>query len=304
MKPVMTEAINATLNDRERGNKEKTIVISSATEGQVKSLLKRAGLVQKVAAPPPLVINGCLPFDWENAMEVQRTTEACLHLGGLLRRAIPNFDTDFQLLDTHASRSVLNFEDSKIGKISGGADLVITPHGTDVDSLHDEICVLFELKTSSQMNPKFQNSATVELISASFLSEQPAILCLLTDLNSVTEAWRTYYDPSLDQNVVDRYHKLTIDQTISLIAFHLTQVVRNPVFVAQPSSNDPNAQRSLCQKRKLDTSGLQEALDRFEDMAEGTADWSRDRAIATWDFLQNMGVEQMPAVVKYSMMYT
>jgi len=307
MKLVMTDTINSTLNERERDKEEGTVVISEASQAKAERLYSRIGFVSVGSNPPECIVNNCQPFDWQGQAEDLRTPAARDHLQQLLENAGLNFATDFQLIDTHKSRSLLNFEDKNIGKISGGTDLIITPKGTGRISYGQQMCVLFELKTSQNIEKNgietFIPSAVVEFISANCISHQPSILTVLTDLNNNTHAWKSYYDLSGKRVDVDEYENLTLDQMISLVAYHLNQHVVKDARYSIHSSSDAQGQRYTHLKRKFDDSDLKEALDRFEDMAEGTADWSRDRALATWDFLQNMGVERMPATVKYSMMY-
>jgi hypothetical protein len=53
--------------------------------------------------------------------------------------------------------------------------------------------------------------------------------------------------------------------------------------------------------RQAEYAAIDEYLDRFEDQAEGTEDWSKERGEAAWDLLRNLGVEKMPMSIHYSM---
>jgi hypothetical protein len=168
-----------------------------------------------------------------------------------------------------------------------------------------EICVVFELKTSRMLAEHgldhFSPSTQIEFVSANCLSYQPAILAILTDLSTITRAWRSAYDPSLGYIVVHEYSSLTTDEMLHLVCHHLQETaVRHPAYVPQ-SASDINGERYRSMKRKFNDAAFSDALAQFEVSAEGTKEWSRDRAVATWDFLRNMGVDRMPAVVQYQM---
>jgi hypothetical protein len=309
LRPIVAEVLNSTLDERKENNREATIVISKATRAKSEKLLTKAQfLITTAPSLPVLRVEGSQAFDWEGQDEKNKTEEARIHLMSLLTSGGVDFTNDFQLVNT-SRVAVLSFEDNNIGKISGGTDLIITAKGVAPPSYSKGICVLFELKTSDKMNElglaECAPQALVEFVAANFVSYQASILAVLTDLGSNSTAWKSTCDPVTGKVVNQEYPNLSLDQVISLVASHLeTDVVKDPTFVPSSTPNAPQAQRALQMKRKLDDTDLNEALDQFEEMAEGTENWSRDRALATWHFLQKMGVEEMPTVVKYSMMYT
>jgi hypothetical protein len=302
----VAEVLNSILDERKENARETTIVISKATPEKSEMLLTKAQFVITTATSLPVLrVEGSQAFDWEGQDEKNKTEEARTHLMRLLTSGGVDFTNDFQLVTSRVD--VLSFEDNNIGKISGGTDLIITAKGLAPPSYSKGICVLFELKTSDKMNElglaECAPQALVEFVAANFVSYQASILAVLTDLGSNSTAWKSTYDPVTGKVVNQEYPNLSLDQVISLVASHLeTDVVKDPTFVPSSTPNAPQAQRALQMKRKLDDTDLIEALDQFEEMAEGTENWSRDRALATWHFLQKMGVEEMPTVIKYSMM--
>jgi hypothetical protein len=305
--PDIAAILNDVLDRRENAKREKTIVISKATMAKANMLLERVDFVFVRANWTDTV--ECPPFDWQDEMEVNRADAACTHLKERLQNAGIDFDEDFQIVDVHADQNTLDFADDRIGKISGGADLLITPNGTAGISLAKEACVVVELLTRAQLASvgfaKFVPSAVVAFVSANCKSNQPAILTVLTDLSSAARAWESRFNPEKGRIEVSEYIYLDLGQMVSLIAHHLnTYAVRDPRFVAVLGSNDVHAQRQLMMKRKRAPDDMTDAFAQFDDLAEGTSDWSRGRAEATWHLLRCAGVEQMPAVVRYSMMNT
>jgi hypothetical protein len=284
-------------------SKEKTIVISEASTQRVTSLYDRIGFVNVKGQAIEAGAGSFPVFEWQNMSEPDGTPAARDHLKRWLVDHVVEFDADFQIVDVHRSRSVLNFEDKNIGKISGGTDIVIAPKNTAMSSLHKELCVVIELKTSEQIRvhkiTHFAASAQVEFVAANCLSYQPGILEILTDLNSGAMAWCSSYNSENDTMRVEEF-ELTMDQLGWLLCkFLAEQTVRQPDFVPNPSSAEPSGRRHLLIKRKF--ADMSDVLSQFADMAEGTDDWSRDRAAATWNLLQNCGVERMPTVLHYQM---
>jgi hypothetical protein len=294
------------LNDREKKQTEQTIVISAANIQKAQCLFERVGFVSTYGNFIPHIKNlDCEPYLWLGD-EISGTHNACVHLKGLLTQAGVNFDTEFQLKDCHTNNQLLNFSDNKVGKIIGGTDLVITPKGTSDFSLPLEICVVVELKTTNNIKQNgidaYDPSARVEFVSANCLSHQPSILTVLTDLNSIARAWVSHYDSDMKQVIVVEYLSLSLNEVVALMAEHLnTAVMKNKAFFVQSTSTQVEAQRRLEMKRKFSEGGISDAWAQFEDLAEGTEDWSRDRALATWNLLRNCGIDHMPTVVHHSM---
>ncbi len=291
------------MDERGDSNEQKSIAISQATNKKAKGLIDRVGFA--FIACEFLFPIHCEPYVWLGD-EVSGTPAACLHLKGLLTEAGINFDTEFQLKDCHHDKQLLDFTDDNIGKITGGTDLVITPKGTADFSLAHEICIVVELNTTNKMNERginaFDAAAIVEFVSANCLSYQPSIMAVLTDLNANSKAWVSRYDPARGHIIVLEYSNLSLGAMVALMAEHLKNaVVKDNAFVPLPSSTKPEAQRSLAIKRKFSEGGITDAWAQFEDLADGTEDWSRDRALATWNLLRNCGIDRMPTVVHHSM---
>ncbi len=175
---------------------ERTIKISQASKKKATYLFNKIGFTAVCMNPPEeLIVDNCQLFDWGGKAEDQMTPLARSHLQQLLEIAGINFGTEFQLIDVHTNRSLLDFEDKNIGKINGGTDLIITPKGTAKMSYANQICVVFELKTSENIAKngleKFIPRSVVEFVSSNFLSYQQSILAVLTDLNQNTFVWKS-----------------------------------------------------------------------------------------------------------------
>lgn len=92
----------------------------------------------------------------------------------------------FELVDIHSIHDFLNVEDKKIGKVSGGTDLIV-PRDIASISYQAGLCALFELKTATA-NPAKKNKnkaqSLLKLVCARYLSNQPCVIVVLTDLFS------------------------------------------------------------------------------------------------------------------------
>lgn len=86
----------------------------------------------------------------------------------------------FKLPDLHSKHQLLNFSDGKVGKLSGGTDLAITPFKTAKSAFPFQSCCLFELKAQGEDRDGYENQAIFEFVAARCLSHQPNILIALT----------------------------------------------------------------------------------------------------------------------------
>lgn len=302
MKTWLKEAIRETAAE----DKESTIVISHANTSAVRSLYQRVGFVNVMIDPPANALP-IEPFDWGDSGEASGTPLVRDHMNKWLTENVQGFADHFKLEDTHASHSILNFQDELIGNISGGADMIIVPNRTAATSFPQEICVVFELKTAKQVASTeglrhFANSAMTEFVAANYLSYQPAVMTILTDLCSGAIIWCAEWvsnDSPSGGKVLVTECNATIGQMASMLnSFLMTKPIREPDF--QPETrNDPRGERFYAMKRKH--TDISDQISRFEILTDGTADWSKERAAATWDFMQNCGFETMPALVRHTM---
>ncbi len=292
--------------------KEKSVAISSVPTAVVVQLLARSN-VTIVAGTALTVLPtdiGFKVYNWpvaarEDTINENGVYEPFMHLEAELLRLVPHFDEHFSCVDTHKSRSILNFKDPSIGAIRGGTDVVIIPKGLASLSYSSQLCVLFELKTADRLRDNdFNGSAVVECLSASFLSKQPSILVVLTDLHSRASLWRSSYNTRTNALIFTEYLNVSLDQMIALV----NESLMNPDnTVPDPTFNptqfpDGTGARSIAMKRKLaGAADISDALAQFEVEAEGSLDWSRDRAVATNNLFKNCGIEPMSKLVQFSM---
>ena len=119
---AIISAVIEALSRRDDQKETSTIAISRATRGKATNLFRRVGFVC-IAPPAPFHIqnNGgeYPPFVWGNRTEAQGTPDARHYLQARLESVHADFANTFQLVDTHASPSVLSFSDANIGNISG-----------------------------------------------------------------------------------------------------------------------------------------------------------------------------------------
>ncbi len=235
--------LNEVLDEREKKQKQETIVVSEATNKKAQDLVQKikfsvvaSRFLSSIQQPH------CEPFTWLGD-EASGTPAACIHLRGLLTQAGVNFDAEFQLEDCHTNKQLLDFSDDNIGKITGGTDLVITPIYTAVISRPHQICVIVELKTTAKMSERgidaFNAPAIVEFVSANCLSYQPSIMAVLTDLNSHSKAWVSRYDPLREHIIVLEYSNLSLSAMVSLMAEHLNTAVIKTMhsYLSHPAQN-------------------------------------------------------------------
>ena len=309
----LKEIVRSEFKAQEEKQKESTICMSKASESQVSGVLNKLSMIV-VAGECDIQGIEFAKFDWGTQYEVQGTARALEHLCGGLTAAgvLLEVEGGFQAIDTHAYPGLLNFDDDRVGKISGGTDIVITPYRVDPISLASEIAVIIELKTKSNVEKngglgaiEFNRQAILELCSARCLSHQPGILVVLTDLNSGAIAFETVFSNDSQNYFI---HKISLrhDQVCPFIAHFLSSCsVPNPSFVPSANSDDPREAGVVHFKRaKLSDIGTSLAWEHMEEMKEETEPWSRERALVVRDFFQSLNLERTPTVIEYSTMYT
>jgi hypothetical protein len=132
----------------------------------------------------------------------------------------------YELYDVHANRQLLNLEDSKSGKLSGGTDVLLGPYGVAKISYAQFCCVAIELKTEECVASEdgfeaFSAQATLELIASCYHSFQMALV-VLTDLSTGA----CLFTISRGQNnavSILKYNNLSLNQMASAVALHLEQ---------------------------------------------------------------------------------
>lgn len=244
------------------------------------------------------------PFNW-TTNEDSGTASAMRHLRDQLST---NFDmnlenSNFELVDIHSIHDFLNVQDEKIGKVSGGTDLIIVPSDIATISYQAGLCVLFELKTATAYpakKNKYKAQSLLELVCARYLSNQPCVIVVLTDLFSEAIVYSI--------NLVDGGYQF-FEYTLSLsqmadfvVEFIASQCRRSAISLSDSREEDLAA---ISFKRKYQTMITSLAWERYVDEVGDTQPWSADRRQLIADVMMSCGVEEMPSILRFpSHMYS
>jgi hypothetical protein len=121
------------LAEHDKMKETKTLSMTGASAGDVRRLLLNLELfvedADALAASPD--VTPIAEYDWKDRREddSEAFAGAYAFLNKLLIDSGVQFgDRGFQLVDVHSLRTILNFEDEKLGKLSGGTDIIIIPN--------------------------------------------------------------------------------------------------------------------------------------------------------------------------------
>ena len=241
------------------------------------------------------------PFN-ENAQSADIVEHLRAHIGTFL-------DTQgYKLVDTHSDRSRLNFESSTIGKISGGIDAMIVPKRADSFGYGRQACVLFEWKTPTSLEAKFERSkaqAIVELIAARCLSHQLLVSVVLTDMSSKAFIYQFAFDESKNKFFINTMC-IKVQQICPYI-YSFLQAFADPSGLFTPSADSDRAiERELVTLKRQKIRGdipiaLEHLLEEMED--DSPENFHHRRALAI-SYFQSLDPEHIPAILTYPMMYT
>jgi hypothetical protein len=164
-----------------------TVVLSNASQSKVDVIYQKMGL-NAVVGDVPVPSHDFEPFNWNGETEPVGTPRACQHLETQLTSFGCTFGRNgYKVVDIHTKNNLLNFEDKRVGKLTGGSDVAIVPFKTATSGVKFQLCVLFELKTDGAvlkdgLEASFAQ-AKLELIAAWCLSHQQCMV-VLTDITS------------------------------------------------------------------------------------------------------------------------
>jgi hypothetical protein len=212
----------------------------------------------------------------------------------------------YKVHDVHSKSTLLNFEDEKVGKLSGGTDIAITPFKTATSFVSFQFCALFELKPECGGDlANHENQAIVEFISARCHSRQPDILVALTNLSTEAIVFQSSYDTDTQAFYIRR-SELSIDALFQHVAIFLNiSSIPDATFIPEDSHNDPREAAVLAfKKTRLTDFFTTTAWEQFSQFADEVPDWSAERAGMVSDLLRSCGVEKEPAVLRYAQMYS
>lgn len=306
--------IKDSLIEHDQQKERNTYVISEATVTSANDFFRKLGvflIIGDIADSPRLDFK---PFDWGDKKETDASSDASNHLAAELVKFGVNFGrSGYTLYDTHSSRSILSFQDSKIGKISGGTDAVIAPFKCTREFCSQQLCVAFEFKTPDADYTTHIPQAMMELIAARCLSEQPEVLVVLTDLSYGAICYRFTFNEddvetassscssaglSTTAFVAIKY-TTTLSQMGELVAdFLSTRAVPNPLFRAiEPEGSNRGVIEFKKQKLSHDE---MLAWEHFQEFKDSTQPWSWERAKLTRDLFSELHCP-MPGLTHPSM---
>lgn len=309
-------AMKEALQEFKAGEKEKSIVMSRASQGTVHTLLRSMGIVVvdgKVAEDNSNTVFDA--FNWDERDE--DNNEAMKQLHDHLKTQFPKFgvqlcEGQFSLVDVHASRSILDFTDEKVGTFRGGTDFLIVPSGVASVSYAQEACVLLEMKTDVRVKKNSLAASipqlTVELVAACCLSNQPNILAILSDGVSQTSAMTIGYDPSQETHSIILYSDISLNQLGMLVHSHLSSTrnaVARATYAASATTPTESELSVVGFKRKYVTNfKATVAWELYADHIGDTAPFSHERMVMTESLFRSAGVEFTPCFKpEYADMY-
>lgn len=261
---------------------EERMTFSTCSENGLRTYLSRIHYQVELGGTLPATEMEFLPFVWLD-QEEKDTPRARDHLEAQLSRFGVQFgDGQYQLYDVHTKANILNVDDRKTGKLTGGTDLILGPHGLHVFSTTQQSCVLFELKTRETIEKKkgfghFIAQATLELIAANYYSNQMAVV-VLTDLYSGASVFTLKRNESETTSVI-LYENLTVSQAVQFTVDHLTEYC-----VPLKSYNLQTGRRpvdiDLRAMKQSRVSQLEDSVEweQFQDMLQDCPPCTRERA--------------------------
>gem|GEM_PF-3868093 len=286
------------------------MAISSISDAKLQNLIDifELTIVDGIADILPVVIPFS-QFDWKGRQEdnKQAMAEACEHLQTQLSKFGVIFGRGgYKLCDVHSSRSILNVQHSKFS-LTGGTDFIIIPFETNVRlGAPKELCVIFELKTDVAMEggiQKYHNQAIVEAIAARYVSHQPGILSVLTDLKNNTSMFEYSYGGDLKFSIVT-YENVSLEFMASKVSAFLRDITFADAKYVPPNEIAEASEREkgvvVFKKHKIEHySSL--AFEHLQDMMMDSSNWTmKERAQLVANLFES--VEQpMPISVQYAM---
>ncbi len=276
------------------------------------SLLKKSNfIIERMYLPPGEAPE--IRFDWGERTEDQGTDDAVQFIRTQLTAAGVDFGPcGYRLVDIHRSTNTLDVHITDEVTLKGSTDVLIVPYLADELTYATVACVIFELKTTKALSKDLDKCCLqllAETIALRHLSDQPAVLCVLTDLNIGGVIARTSWDNTIKKIVIEKTELLAISIVLDVVRKFLENpsVPSTRLPVALRDEYDPKYQQIIEFKRqKLSHGGESSlAMEQYEELVEGTAPFSRDRALAVRHLFQMWGFDEMPKCVSnYSHMYS
>ena len=223
---------------------------------------------------------------------------------GLKREGVILDKGGFKVHDVSSETNLLQVQLKSIN-VSASTDMVVTPYNTADTFLPPQACILFELKTEAIGFKSKEPQAIVELLAARLKSEQPNVAVVLTDLCTGAKAYTCEYASVSEAFYIQRY-SLALGQIFPFCAQLLREHCKpDAKYRARLESPEANEQCVLQVRKKLRESFTKTlAWEHFMELKDTAPEWSAERSRLVWDVLRAGGVEEMPSILQFSMMYS
>jgi hypothetical protein len=282
------------------------------TDHGMASVLKKSKFVIEMLELPPGEASE-LRFDWGERTEDQGTPDAVQFIHEQLTTAGVVFGREgYKLVDIHKSRNILDVLITDDLALTGSSDVLIVPYLAAKLGYSTVACVLFELKTTKALTKELDKSClqlVAETVALRHLSDQPAVLCVLTDLNMGGVIAKTSWD-SLNKKIIIQQSELLAMNTVFGVVREFLQTTSVPstrITVTLEGEYEPRFEQVTEFKRQKLSHGGDSSLvmEQYEELVEGTAPFSRDRALAVRHLFQGWEYNEMPKCISnYSHIYS
>ena len=250
-------------------------------------------------------------FNWESKSEVQGAPNAISFVREQLSDSV-DFGTDgYKLFGLRSQQQYLDTVISRKYALKGTSDVAIAPYYTVEAYSAYAACVLIEFKTTAQFHHDNIPQLLAETLALRCLSCQPAVLCVLTDLNDGAFVAKTAWNAVCMKTSIDVSNKVTVSQMYRCIADFLrtstvpemSKIPLNPELLYDPVFEPAMQMKKLLKRKRGDSSS---AVEQYEELAEGTLPFSRERALAVRHLFQSYGFDEMPRCLSsdYSHIYS
>ena len=245
-------------------------------------------------------------FNWvgrENSAENMNAAKQFIE-DGLKREGVILDEGGFKVHDVSSISNLLKVQSKSIN-MNASTDMVVTPYKTADTFLPPQACILFELKTEAIGFKSKEPQAIVELLAARLKSEQPNVAVVLTDLCTGAKAYTCEYASVSEAFYIQRY-SLALGQIFPFCAQLLREHCKpDAKYRARLESPEANEQCVLQVRKKLRESFTKTlAWEHFMELKDTAPEWSAERSRLVWDVLRAGGVEEMPSILQFSMMYS
>ncbi len=298
LKSLVKASVKEAEAEREQEKERKTLVVSHASFTAVQSYLEELDILvleQDSSTVESTEGVSFEPFTWIGGEEAC-IPSAMLHFEQELKKFGVRFGTDnFKFYDVHSKHQLLNINDEKSGKLSGGIDLILGPHGLSMQSVIKQSCVAVELKTSETLKSNgiesFLSQATLELIASCYHSHQMSLV-VLTDLASSVVVLTL----SRSNNGIEilQYGDLTLNQMATFVRQHLSKHCTpdrtyrlNYLLSDVPLTKPAEQTMQAFKRRRVSSVQLSPGYEQFSSMLEETELGSRERAEVIQNFFHS-----------------